>query len=276
MYEINGIVQHFNKFHKDYVFTNTVEARKILKEEKVWNFTPDNNVCLVLYKQTPLLLFVHSDTDFESETGNIHSYNYYFSVFSLCREKSLDMKYIVTLSVSSESECSTLAMKNQQVKTFDSKMHCIDYLKRGTKKCPVSLNFMTTKFEKLKRTENLRLSYTINILDCPECSGTRKYSEKLSINPNMFSKILECPICKEYMCPPIFNCNAGHTVCKSCKDQMASCPFCKATINNSRNFILEDLLETLQINCQNESKGCSFVGCTEKIKLHEIMCGYNK
>nr|CAI5825763.1 unnamed protein product [Callosobruchus analis] len=78
------------------------------------------------------------------------------------------MKYIVTLSVPSKSISSAYAMRNQQVKTFDSKMHCIDYLKRGTKKCPSSLNFMTTKFEKLKRTENLRLSYTINILDCSD------------------------------------------------------------------------------------------------------------
>ncbi|CAH1959348.1 unnamed protein product [Acanthoscelides obtectus] len=274
MYEISDIVQHFTKFHKDYVLTNNVEARKILKEEKVWNFTPENNVCLVLYKQAPLLLFVHSDADFETETGNIAFYNYYFGVFSLCREKS-DMKYIATMSLSSESECSTSVMKNQEVKSFDGKMHCIDFLKSGPHKCPNSLNFMTTKFEKLKRSENLRLSYTINILDCPDCSSTKKYNETLAINPNIFSKILECPICKEYMCPPIFNCNAGHTICKSCKDQMALCPFCKATISYSRNFILEDLLETLQINCQNEPKGCAFVGCTEKIKLHEITCRYN-
>lgn len=137
-----------------------------------------------------------------------------------------------------------------------------------------SFNFLTTKFKNLKRAENLILTYNVKLQDNFKPSS-EKYPREHLLKVGTFSKNFECPICKEYMYPPVFNCDLGHTVCKSCKSKMTLCPFCKAFIGNSRNFALEDILVTLRVACQNEDKGCKFKGGVQDVQLHELMCVFN-
>lgn len=270
-YEVKNISTHFAKFHKDYIFSNVVQAKKILKEEKVWNFNPDTQVCLINYKLMPFLLFIHSVCTYEESTGDIISYDYFFSIFSLCLEKC-SFNYNVTIMLSSEEGTAKVSLDNQEIKPFNEKLHCIKYLRIGLVKFN-SFNFMTTRFEKIRKYEVLKLTYKIEIFD--------HYGVKVDNNKKNFfvnidlGKNFECPICKEYLISPIYNCNTGHSFCKKCKEQLITCPFCQAVIGNSRNFVLEDILEVLQICCPNEPKGCQFLGKVQEVKLHELMCLFN-
>ncbi|KAJ4432539.1 hypothetical protein ANN_21162 [Periplaneta americana] len=38
---------------------------------------------------------------------------------------------------------------------------------------------------------------------------------------------LECPVCFDYMVPPITLCENGHNICKICKPKLFECPTCK-------------------------------------------------
>lgn len=271
-YEVKNVEKHFVKFHKDYVFNNTVEAKKILKEEKVWNFNPDTQVCLIVYKMMPFLLYIHSVCTYEETTGDIISYDYFFSIFSLCLE-NCDFQYDVTLSITGENETTVLSLKDQEIKPFNEKLHCIKYLRIGLIKYN-SFNFMTTRFEKLRKSNKLKLSYSIQI--CEEFNVKVDNSIKnFFVNIDNLGKSFECPICKDYLSSPIYNCNTGHTFCKKCKEQLMICPFCQAVIDKSRNFVLEDILDVLQIVCPNEPKGCQFFGKVHEIKHHELTCLFN-
>ncbi|XP_018562373.1 uncharacterized protein LOC108904343 isoform X1 [Anoplophora glabripennis] len=272
-YQISDVLPHFDKFHKGYVFSNNlVSARKILKEEKVWNYSSDNQVCLILFRQMPFLVFVHSDCNYNETTGDIISYDYQFGVFSFCK-KQCDIKYTASITLESEDDNSHFVMKNQEVKPFNDRLHLVKFIRIGLVK-QNSFNFLTTKFKSLNRTDNLILTYTVKLQDNFKPT-TEKYPREQLLKIGTLGKNFECPICNEYMCAPVYNCSLGHTVCKSCKSKMAVCPFCKAFIGNSRNFALEDILETLRVACQNEDKGCEFSGSIPDVQFHELKCVFN-
>lgn len=80
---------------------------------------------------------------------------------------------------------------------------------------------------------------------------------------------LECPVC--YNIPrelPISCCEAGHILCKSCKNKLFKCPTCRRSIKSSN--ITNNLAET-QIMLINHKCKFSFYGCKVKMKINEII-----
>lgn len=59
--------------------------------------------------------------------------------------------------------------------------------------------------------------------------------------------MLECPICKGYMSPPIYQCLGGHTFCANCKTKNETCSTCKEKIENTRNYSLEELSKKVEL-----------------------------
>ncbi|VEN46700.1 unnamed protein product [Callosobruchus maculatus] len=83
---------------------------------------------------------------------------------------------------------------------------------------------------------------------------------------------LECPICNEYMVPPIFICATGHSICSDCKHKIQQCPNCRSPLSNARNFTLEKLTTKVAYPCRNREIGCSFISTSTKIRSHELGC----
>ncbi|XP_056636260.1 uncharacterized protein LOC130444916 [Diorhabda sublineata] len=268
--DVNDILKHFDKHHPDYVFADTVRARKIFKEEKVWNFNPETNVCLLVSNNIPLLLFIHNECHFDETTGDILHYNYYFALFTFCTEK-FDLKYSVNVELYSRGALDySKTLKNQDIKRFNGKIHCASFFRQDLFKLN-SFDFATTKFAKLERKDGLVLTYSVNVTD----GAVQMSPEKRSDQSKGIEKYIECPICKEYMCAPIYNCSAGHTICKRCRNKLSLCPYCQAVLGNSRNYVLEDISETVTLKCHNEHKGCVFTSKVREIKLHEVSCTFN-
>lgn len=88
-------------------------------------------------------------------------------------------------------------------------------------------------------------------------------------------KELECPVCQEYMYPPIFICSLGHSICNKCKHQLSKCPTCSSEYGNTRNLTLENMLELIHFPCQNEVQGCTFLGDLHSSQEHNKNCKYN-
>jgi hypothetical protein len=59
---------------------------------------------------------------------------------------------------------------------------------------------------------------------------------------------LECPVCLDYMEPPITMCSSGHSVCRACKPRLFCCPTCRQPLLGIRNFALESLARELQLS----------------------------
>ena len=87
-----------------------------------------------------------------------------------------------------------------------------------------------------------------------------------------FQDLLICSVCLDIpTSTPIYQCENGHLLCKSCKPQLKYCPICRKPLPITRNLLAEQSLEKLLIPCQNE-------GCGEKVLLaggqlkHETKC----
>lgn len=82
---------------------------------------------------------------------------------------------------------------------------------------------------------------------------------------------LECPVCLEYMAPPIFLCENGHSICDQCRPQLPVCPTCrKPFLPNTRNVALESIAHGLDYPCRNE--GCSEIFPLELVAQHQAVC----
>ncbi|GFG38194.1 hypothetical protein Cfor_03799 [Coptotermes formosanus] len=73
--------------------------------------------------------------------------------------------------------------------------------------------------------------------------------------------ILECPVCFEYIVPPIYQCDNQHLLCSSCQNNQTRCPVCRVKLKGHRNLCMEKVSEYVLYPCKNEGSGC-------KAKLH--------
>ena len=77
--------------------------------------------------------------------------------------------------------------------------------------------------------------------------------------------IMNCPVCFNFMCPPVYQCTQGHPICASCSPQIDTCPQCRVSMSiKIRCLLVEQLLEREMFDCQYRSSGCS-----EKVKYSE-------
>lgn len=93
-----------------------------------------------------------------------------------------------------------------------------------------------------------------------------------SKNDKILRQLFECPICKDYMVPPIHQCVSGHTLCNACKAKLEKCPSCEGKIEDTRNYTLEEVAEKAELPCQYETDNCAFRAGVKRIAAHELDC----
>ena len=54
-------------------------------------------------------------------------------------------------------------------------------------------------------------------------------------------KELKCPVCMEYMVPPIKLCMNGHNICSKRRERVQCCPTCRDKFSEIRNVALENI-----------------------------------
>ena len=56
-------------------------------------------------------------------------------------------------------------------------------------------------------------------------------------SPADLASLFECPVCFDYVLPPIFQCQAGHLVCSICCPKLTCCPTCRGPLGKFSDFI---------------------------------------
>ena len=86
---------------------------------------------------------------------------------------------------------------------------------------------------------------------------------------------LECPVCMEYMLPPIVFCENGHNVCPECRPKLDECPTCRRGFVNIRNLALENVTRKVDYPCKNRIFGCKDTFPSDSIRKHQSGCSYS-
>lgn len=84
--------------------------------------------------------------------------------------------------------------------------------------------------------------------------------------------ILECPVCLEYIVPPIYQCDNQHLLCSACQQYLAHCPICQVKLKGARNLCMEKVSDYVLYPCKNESIGCKVQLHLNKKTAHESAC----
>lgn len=92
---------------------------------------------------------------------------------------------------------------------------------------------------------------------------------------------LECPVCTNYMIPPIKQCLTGHSFCGRCHEQLsgmvgAKCPLCQEKLTQSRNITLESIAETANYPCMNKDAGCNKTLPCQEMSKHQGECFFRE
>jgi len=80
---------------------------------------------------------------------------------------------------------------------------------------------------------------------------------------------LKCPVCLEYMTPPIPMCQNGHNICNSCRQKVNQCLTCRQQFSQSRCLLLKNIIQKMKFRCQYSPEGCEFISTFQFIKSHE-------
>ena len=89
-------------------------------------------------------------------------------------------------------------------------------------------------------------------------------------------KEMECPVCMDYMVPPIKLCTNGHNICSSCTERATCCPTCRAEFSETRCVALENIVRRQKYPCDNTESGCLELLSIEHIAKHQGDCVYGK
>ncbi|ELR49756.1 E3 ubiquitin-protein ligase SIAH2, partial [Bos mutus] len=68
------------------------------------------------------------------------------------------------------------------------------------------------------------------------------------------TSLFECPVCFDYVLPPILQCQAGHLVCNQCRQKLSCCPTCRGALTPSiRNLAMEKVASAVLFPCKQSS-----------------------
>ncbi|XP_021831764.1 E3 ubiquitin-protein ligase SINAT3-like [Prunus avium] len=88
-------------------------------------------------------------------------------------------------------------------------------------------------------------------------------------------ELLQCPVCKNSMFPPIHQCLNGHTLCSICKLRVNNrCPTCREELGDIRCLALEKVAVSLELPCKYCSLGCMEIFPYYSKLKHEAQCNF--
>ncbi|KAF2881749.1 hypothetical protein ILUMI_24446 [Ignelater luminosus] len=123
----------------------------------------------------------------------------------------------------------------------------------------------------------LRMNKTRNFALEELCVKMSKYTKNTDnkFDDEEVLKGLECPVCLDYMRPPVKVCLSGHSICKYCRPKLNECPMCRRPFTTVRNLSLESISNKIHYKCMNANKECEFSDVLENICNHEENCSSN-
>jgi len=84
--------------------------------------------------------------------------------------------------------------------------------------------------------------------------------------------VMKCPVCTQYMVPPITLCVNGHNVCGICKPKLDVCPTCRDLFLGIKNEALEKLAREVKYPCTYQNFGCKEVLALYMLVEHQAKC----
>ncbi|CAG7823955.1 unnamed protein product [Allacma fusca] len=106
------------------------------------------------------------------------------------------------------------------------------------------------------------------------CTMSRDYS-----NASKRTSGYDCPVCLEYILPPIYQCFNGHPICSHCESRLEKCPICRIKLSKDpkiRNLFFEDFVKGLDYECKKKFEGCQALLKFDELADHFLDCQFSE
>lgn len=266
---------HFVENHSELVFENSFQVKRTLRDLPIENFNAHKAAYLYRYQNRTYIVMIYGSCQEDEEEEYIESYSYSFGVFYLYKDnytkKFYDACAILTYANDEEEN---FDWNYKQIRLYNPKEHCLNCLERN---CHYDSHKNTGKKflrDRIRYIENegddIIIKYYVDIGE-----ETHQPAQILQQTSDVaLASRLKCPICFNYLCTPIYNCDSGHSMCSNCKRNMRNCGFCRAVIGDSRNYALEEISETTELPCDYADQGCRYIGLVKNLRNHLVNCRY--
>ncbi|XP_053435033.1 E3 ubiquitin-protein ligase SIAH1-like [Nycticebus coucang] len=108
---------------------------------------------------------------------------------------------------------------------------------------------------------------------CPPSQSVPALTDTTASNSDLAS-VFECPVCFDYVLPPILQCRRGHLVCNNCRAKLTSCPTCWGPLGSIRNLAMEKVASSVLFPCKYASFGCGITLPPMEKADHEELCEF--
>merc|ERR1712179_309885 len=101
--------------------------------------------------------------------------------------------------------------------------------------------------DEIQNLENRLQETKMLIQDDKICEPNKELLEFIDDQISEKERELECPVCLEVACSPIFMCSEQHLICSTCRPKLSKCPECRVvyTGKNRRHRYAEKTAEEL-------------------------------
>ncbi|KAF2882721.1 hypothetical protein ILUMI_23454 [Ignelater luminosus] len=207
---ITDIRQHFEQKHSGEIMHRNIIGIRLHKSVEVCKLIKTNNEYYILH--------IYFNT-----VQNVLKFN----IMQLKDAKSFcAQNYQLTLHAHDFSKCITVS----------------------TAKCEPYTLVDHNSIEGRNVIESSVLKFLTNNNPLVLCEINFDAEEKKKVNGEMM-KLIECPLCNDCMSSPIYQCQTGHSFCKTCISKLNDCPLCHRVLTQTRNYVLEDVInQFLHIN----------------------------
>ncbi|XP_078213916.1 E3 ubiquitin-protein ligase SIAH1 isoform X1 [Callithrix jacchus] len=128
-------------------------------------------------------------------------------------------------------------------------------------------------FHTLKMSRQTATALPTGTSKCPPSQRVPALTGTTASN-NDLASLFECPVCFDYVLPPILQCQSGHLVCSNCRPKLTCCPTCRGPLGSIRNLAMEKVANSVLFPCKYASSGCEItLPHTEKAD-HEELCEF--
>ena len=95
------------------------------------------------------------------------------------------------------------------------------------------------------------------------------------VNYEELLRLFECPVCHDWVTPPIAQCRKGHVVCGPCKKKgLTACPCCKQRFSEVPNWMMEQISAAVAFPCKFQGPGWQEFCVLVQKTGHEALCSF--
>ncbi|XP_077527743.1 E3 ubiquitin-protein ligase Siah1-like isoform X2 [Haemaphysalis longicornis] len=103
-----------------------------------------------------------------------------------------------------------------------------------------------------------------------------KSEDRDLVSASALASLFVCPVCRDYVQPPILQCFQGHIVCSACCRKLFTCPICRTPLSGTiRNLAMENVARMVFFPCKYSRMGCTAQLPHSDQHEHEEVCEFS-